>query len=78
MRPRCFLNTHRLADRTFEYLLVARGNSVCRLLKAIWVGPGFRLGVIKVIGRMPALCDVDMARSPALSLCKVCSSLKVE
>lgn len=55
-----------------------RGNSVCRLLEAIWVGPGFSLGVIKVIGRMPALCDVDIARSPALSLCKVCSSLKVE
>lgn len=55
-----------------------RVNSVCRLLEAIRAGPGSRLGVTKVIGRMPALCDVDTARSPALSLCKVCSSLKVE
>lgn len=55
-----------------------RANSVCRLLKAIRAGPGSRLGVLKVIGRMPVLCHVDPARIPALSLCKVCSSLKVE
>lgn len=47
-----------------------RANSVCRLLKAIRAGPGFSAGVLKVTGRMLALCDVDVARSPALSLCK--------
>lgn len=55
---------------TFAVPARCRANSVCRLLEAIRAGPGSSAGVLKVTGRMLALCDVDEARSPALSLCK--------